>query len=355
MEYLPKEGYKKILVIAAYVVAGAAALFLLFRFVFPAALPLILGWLIAAALHRPMSFAAEKLKIPKKVSAVVLVLAIVGVLLFIIFAAGGVLIRGAENFASGIIKNGEAISSRALELFADMGALFEKFGIEYDGGLPDMLGGAFESILSAVAGFITSAAAGAASALPGGIVFTLVLIISSVNFCVSYGSISNFLLGLLSEKNAKIVTEVKKQLGVVAGKYAKSYFLIFLLTFGELFLGLTLIGTSFPLASAGIIAVVDILPVLGAGAVLIPWGIAQIILGNTKTGIFIFLLYAVITAVRQVVEPKIVGNGIGIHPLLSLAGMYVGLKTAGVFGMICFPLGIAIAKNTVLSLGREKI
>lgn len=99
-----------------------------------------------------------------------------------------------------------------------------------------------------------------------------------------------------------------------------------IITFSELLVGLLVIGIENPLLIALTIAVVDVLPVLGAGTVLIPWGIVNIIFGNTKLGLSLLLLYVIILFVRQLIEPKIVGQQIGVHPLLTLFGMYVGLQ-----------------------------
>ncbi|HCR40588.1 MAG TPA: sporulation integral membrane protein YtvI, partial [Lachnospiraceae bacterium] len=73
-----------------------------------------------------------------------------------------------------------------------------------------------------------------------------------------------------------------------------------------------------------LVAIVDILPILGTGAVLLPWSILSFILGNLKIGVGILLLYLFVTAVRQTIEPKIVGKQIGLHPIVTLVLMYVG-------------------------------
>lgn len=86
-----------------------------------------------------------------------------------------------------------------------------------------------------------------------------------------------------------------------------------------------------------LIAVVDVLPVLGTGTVVIPWGITEILLGNGVRGVGLFVMYAVVTLVRSFAEPKIIGNQIGINPLFTLIAMFVGLKTLGFLGVLIFP------------------
>ena len=133
-------------------------------------------------------------------------------------------------------------------------------------------------------------------------------------------------------------------------KYLRSYSLIFLLTFGELFLGFSVIGIDGAVVFAALVALVDILPVLGAGAVLVPWAIIEFILGNTALGVSLAVLQVIIAIVRQIVEPRIVGRGIGLHPVVSLMSMYVGLRVFGILGMIGAPLFFVIVKNTFVAI-----
>ncbi len=93
------------------------------------------------------------------------------------------------------------------------------------------------------------------------------------------------------------------------------------------------------------VAIIDILPILGTGAILLPWSIIAFILGNYKIGIGILLLYIVITAVRQTIEPKIVGQQIGLHPIVTLLLMYVGAQLMGVLGLLLLPIIATIIKN----------
>ena len=87
------------------------------------------------------------------------------------------------------------------------------------------------------------------------------------------------------------------------------------------------------------------MPILGTGAVLIPWSIINLILGNTKLGIGMLILYIVITAVRQTIEPKIVGQQIGLHPIITLVLMYVGAQLIGVLGLLLLPVIATIIKT----------
>lgn len=120
-------------------------------------------------------------------------------------------------------------------------------------------------------------------------------------------------------------------------KLVKGYLILMLITLLELVAGLYLLRVKYAPIIALIISVVDVLPVLGTGTVVIPWGIIEIIMGNGAKAVGLFVLYAVITLVRSFAEPKIIGNQIGINPLFTLIAMFVGLKTLGFLGVLIFP------------------
>ena len=116
-------------------------------------------------------------------------------------------------------------------------------------------------------------------------------------------------------------------------KFIKAYSAIISITFIELSVGFWILRIPNPFLLGAMIAIIDILPILGTGAVLIPWAIIALVLGQTKIGIGMFVLYIIITAVRQAIEPKIVGEQIGLHPIMTLILMYVGSTAYGRTGI----------------------
>ena len=118
------------------------------------------------------------------------------------------------------------------------------------------------------------------------------------------------------------------------GAVVYAYGILFCLTFLLLLVGLSLLGIPYALLLSLLIALFDLLPVLGAGGILVPWGIAAILTGRAALGACILFLSLLIFIVRQVLMPRLVGQGLGIHPLLAFFAFYAGLKTAGVPGML---------------------
>ena len=110
-------------------------------------------------------------------------------------------------------------------------------------------------------------------------------------------------------------------------------------------MGLTLLGRRYALVCALLIAALDILPLFGSGIVLVPWAIVLIVSDAVGVGVGMLVLFAVITVARQILEPRLVGGALGIHPLATLAAMYIGFRVFGIVGMLISPLVIVALKE----------
>ena len=134
------------------------------------------------------------------------------------------------------------------------------------------------------------------------------------------------------------------------GKFLKAEATLILITFSIVLIGLyiyKLIGANieYPFLIALGVAFVDALPILGAGTVMLPWAIISSLNGDIKLGILIIVLYAITIITKQILEPKIVSNQIGIHPIFTLIAMYTGFRTIGIIGMFLGPIILIILKN----------
>ena len=128
-------------------------------------------------------------------------------------------------------------------------------------------------------------------------------------------------------------------------KCLASYALILCITFAELSIGLSVLRVPNAVLIALCIAVFDILPVLGTGGIMIPWGIICLILGKWVLGFGLLVLYVIITVVRNIIEPKIVGYQVGLHPVVTLLCMLTGLQFFGLLGLFGFPITLSLLKN----------
>lgn len=186
--------------------------------------------------------------------------------------------------------------------------------------------------------------------IPSILIGIVIGIIAWIFFTKDYDYIVNFIKLQLPEGKKNILSEMKQIFSTTVLKMVRAYALIMFITFCELFLGLSILNWTgimnnnyiFMIAIA--IAVFDILPVAGSGGILIPWSIISLVLGDYSKAIGLIVIYVVISVIRQYIEPKIVGSSLGVHPIVTLAGLYFGLKLFGFLGMFIVPITVMTLK-----------
>lgn len=183
------------------------------------------------------------------------------------------------------------------------------------------------------------------------VIFTIVL---SVYITLEYDNITAFFRKQLPDKFNTTFEEARIFVSGTLWKMIKSYILIMIITFLEMYIGLSILKVNFALPIAVIVAILDIMPVLGTGGILIPWAIVELILENHFLGIGLIVLYVVVTVIRNVLEPRIVGKQIGLHPIITITAMYAGLRLFSVAGIIIGPI-VAITVKYLNDQGKIKL
>jgi len=207
------------------------------------------------------------------------------------------------------------------------------------------LGFDFSMLKTPLTGVISTA-----SKLPNILIAFVVAVIACCFITVDYNRITNFIMRQLAPARRTALLRTKTLTLSTLGKMAKAYGLIMLITFTELLLGLGLLklvgiykGGYLPLI-AMIIAIVDILPILGSGTILIPWAVISLFTGRVALGVGLFVVYIIISVLRQFIEPRLVAGQLGLPPIATLVGMYFGLKLFSIIGMFIVPITINILK-----------
>ncbi len=325
-------------------VAFIGVCFLLFyvfmKFLLPWLMPFIIAIILSALLQRPINYLSHKFNIGYKICACVLM----GLMFFflgsIIFILGYQIIDNVSSFVAKIsinIDNQYLVNSNISKLDAVINALPEVISKPIF-ELRNLLSGDLRDILKNGVVYISSYLGKLVASFPSILVGFIITVVASFFFCMDYGFIKKFVKAQIPEKYIDHIYDMKIYMTNTLLKMFKSYFFIMCITFLELSIGMLILGIDFPFIVAAIICVVDILPVLGTGTVLIPWAIISIISGNLMFGLKVLIIYAVITIVRNIIEPKIVGQQIGLNPIVTLVVMYIGLKAFGILGVFTFPL-----------------
>ena len=169
----------------------------------------------------------------------------------------------------------------------------------------------------------------------------LTMIFTTIFVVADYEGIAGFCQTHIPGNIKKILGNIRIYLTDTLFVVIRSYVLIMLLTFGELSILFSLFGIEHPVIKAAVIALLDILPILGTGGIMIPWAVISLVLGYTKLGLELFLIYGIVTVIRNYVEPKIVGAQLSLHPIITLVSMFIGLRLFGFWGLFGLPVGIS--------------
>jgi sporulation integral membrane protein YtvI len=202
-------------------------------------------------------------------------------------------------------------------------------------------------------GFVTSLVTGilnTAISIPQAIVFVIVTVLSTYFLSSDRDRIFGFLASQFPESWAAKARSIKKDMFSALFGYIRAQLILMSITFLELYAGFALIGIKHPLILALLISVIDALPILGTGGILAPWAAYSFLTGNMKMGFSILALYGVVWIVRQLMEPKVLGQQIGVHPLLTLMAMYTGLQLLGIPGLIVGPITMLLLKNILTGI-----
>ncbi|MBR4173698.1 MAG: sporulation integral membrane protein YtvI [Clostridia bacterium] len=138
------------------------------------------------------------------------------------------------------------------------------------------------------------------------------------------------------------VSQLKKEVKRYLGGYLKAQLIMMSISFVIILIGLLILRIDYALIIAIAIAIFDALPFFGSGAILIPWSIIAFLSGNASNGVGLLIIYLSVFLMRQLIEPKIVGKSIGMHPLLTLMSMYAGYHIFSIGGLILGPLALTL-------------
>lgn len=327
---------------------GGVVLFLFFKYLFLLVLPFLVAW-ATAFMTRPLTSALHRwIKIPKRILGAALAILISVAILGAVSLGVWMLAMELWRLLSGI---GEGEALRELIDKITSGGLF---GGVLD-ALGDTLGDIFYnfilSLASSLGGIITTVAA----AVPKILLTLVITVISTVYFSYDLDRINAAVSSILPERARTWLSGFKRGFFSVGVKYIRSYLFLMLITFAVMLVGLVTLGSPYALLLALVIAVLDLLPIIGVGTVLVPWSVYELILGDGNIGVGLIILFAVHTFIRQFAEPKIVGKNLGVHPIITLFLLYVGYSLFGFAGLFLVPIATVLIEVTLGKKDSSKV
>ena len=340
------KGRRKFLINVTFWAVIVALVYLVFKYFIHLIMPFFVALLFAALMRPVVRWLVAKLRMPQGVAGVivtVLFFAVIGTLialltLRIISGVGDVFTLLPQLYR-------DSIEPGLVNLFDRI----QDFAARYDMNLEETLENIGPQILSAagnavssVSGRVVTWVSTLVTRVPRFLVSLIICVVATFFMSVDYERMISVLMHLFPERAQSVLADARRSLSKVIRQYGRSYVLILLITFAELTLGLLILRVKRFALVALLIAILDIFPVLGTGTVLIPWAVISLIQSQFGRGIGLLILYAVITVIRQVIEPRIVGKHVGLHPLITLICMFVGTSLFGVIGLFGLPILMAI-------------
>jgi len=351
------ESKKNFVINAAFYCIIAALVFACWQYLLPALTPLIVGFLIASVVQLPLGRLPLKKPVHRKLAGIVLCLVFYALLIFLMVFFSSKVISEISNFAASVP---DLIYDNLYPFIYVVGDEIQALLEPIDMNLAQIVNEVGKSLASTLtkyatelSGWAVRAIASGAVSIPGLLIKVIITVVSSFYIAVDYPSVLSFLKRLIPAKHRDFVVQALRYTRTAVLAYLKSYSIMFCLTFVELWIGFLILKVPYTLGLAFGIAVFDLMPILGVGGILLPWGFIALVMGNLPMGIGVIVLYLVIAAVRNAVEPRIVGKHIGLHPLATLVAMVVGLKLAGLVGMLLLPISM-VAVMRIREEAREK-
>ena len=328
------------------VLLGAALFAVLFlKYVLAAVLPFILAWLAAVASDRPATRLSQRTRVPKRILRIVISAIVTAGTVILTVLVSRLVLGQLWSLLTGLAEGGElssivnSLSEQILGIFGRM-----RLSEEVQSGLSDAASGMIGRVLTWLGSVITSVA----SAVPGILLFLVITVIAVVYFAWDLDGITAAVSSIMPPRAGEIISSVKHGALSVAGKYIRSYSLLLVITFAQMLIGFMIMGVRYAFLFALIIALLDLLPVIGVGTALVPASVFCFLSGREELGLGLLLLFAVSSVIRQLIEPKILGRHLGVHPLATLASMYIGYSFFGFAGILLLPIfiiAVGIYKN----------
>lgn len=326
----------------AYAAVVLALVYLALKYVVGWVLPFLLAFCIVTALNPLIQLIRKNLRIKQEiVSLIVMILiyALLAVLLFLLVMQLFILIRdGLLMLPAYYEQSIQPALTRAGNSLMDF---LDRLPPEWQ----EQIAGFQSEIMKTLQGFLVnlsqwsiSAVSSITVSVPSFLISFVFTIMLSFFISMQYGKVVAFLRSQLPDRAAAIVRDLRVIVIETVFKYFKAAITLMVITFVELSVGLMLLRTANAIPVAAGIAVFDALPFLGTGAIMIPWAAVELLQGNYRYAFGIAILYAIVTVIRNIIEPKIVGDKLGLNPIVSLTAIYLGFKVFGVLGMIVMPI-----------------
>lgn len=328
--------------IAGIIIGVTLVVGLLIKFVLPLFAPFLFAFLLALIIEKPIEFLVKKLKWKRIVCSIIMVIMSFVLLGGLIFLAGSILmkqvLRLAQNYESYINK----LSEIARNYCDKVDGIFNLSGGSSFRTIQKYTESGVDSVAETIVPTIMNNSINVASAMVSFFTVMALIIMGAIFFSRDMLKIKAGVKESVFYSEIAFITERMKE---ILGTYFKTQGIIMSLTCAICTVGLYLMGNDYAFLLGVLIGVVDAFPVFGTGTVFLPWTIVLVFMKDYKGAICIFLLYTICYYLRQFLEPKLMGNSLGVSPIMMLISLYLGLVLFGISGVITGPIAAMLIKE----------
>lgn len=309
-------------------------------------MPFVIGWIISCIANPPVAFLERKLKIRRKAGTVVVIICVIAAVTGIIYGVGVVLFRQILGFVSEVPTMWAAVQQD----FDNLGRLIARY---VDISMPKFtdaisdIGVAISEWIKNLTNNLDFSAFEGMGSMVGSIasvIISIIMCMLSAYFFIAdrewvNNALDKYMPRSIAHKFDVFVSSIKQ----AVGGYFKAQLRIEVWMYLLLVIGFTVLKVKYTILIALLVAFLDILPFFGTGIVLVPWAIVSVIGGNYLRALGFLVIWGVGQLFRQLIQPKIMGDSIGMEPIPTLFLLFIGYKIAGVGGMLlAVPIGIIV-------------
>ena len=309
-------------------------------------MPFVIGWIIAAIAAPLVNWLEKRLKIVKKLGSALIVILVLAAIILVIYFGISRLVAEISDLIRNFPEMYAQLEIGLRQIGDTLSGIFDRLPSGIQSGwnavvknLDQYMG----NLVSNISEPTVTAAGNIAKQVPSYLISFLVSVLSAYFFIVQREEVLNWLKKVSPKSVQKRMILVIDNLRYAVGGYFKAQFKIMAIVFVILLVGLGILNTGYFVLVAFLIAFLDFLPFFGTGTVMIPWAVYKFFMGDYKMTVALIVIYVITQAVHQLLQPKLVGDSVGLNPLVTLVLLYIGYRMGGILWMIlAVPIGMVL-------------
>ncbi len=331
-------------------IAIALAILLLIIFAVPRLLiyfsPFVVGWVIALIAGPMVRFFEEKVKLKRKAGSAFVIIVVIGLVVLVLYLAGAKLVEEIIGLLNSLPTMWASIEQDFNDIGKNFDIVYRKLPKDLQNSITEItaeIGTYVGELLGKISTPTITAVGNFAKQLPAIIIGIIMALLSSYLFVAEKNVIREWFRKRVPSSAQNRFEMLKRSVVKSVGGYFKAQLKIEVWMYLLLFIGLSILRVNYAFLIALGIAFLDFFPFFGTGTVMVPWAIIKILSADYQMAIGLLIIWGVGQLARQLIQPKIVGDSIGVAPIPTLFLLYLGYKISGVIGMIvAVPLGLIV-------------